>query len=169
MGADANRDKAVAIKLTAAFDGPGRIEMGPVLYRDRIPADPSTAGRENPISEWIGGAHLHAEAGVVTVLAEYFRVRHRELVTRTIWNHDAWYATATTRTGRLRPYLGIDRVDLDFGDPFYAAGAADLTRGLVGLRFEHNAFSSFKVEYRHDWRSEDGSGDALLVQSAFAF
>ncbi len=167
-GGDLNRDKAVSLKLSLVVDGALRIETGPGFYRDRIPADPGTPGRENEIGERIPGAHLHLSTPAAVALAEYYRVRHEDLGTGAVWNHDAWYAIVIRAAGRVRPYAGFDRLDFDAGDPFYAPDDRDLSRAIAGLRFEPDPFNALKLEYRHDWRP-GGRTHELLVQTAFTF
>ena len=167
-GGDLNQHKAVGGKLTLVMGGAQRLEFGPAFYNDHIPGDLSIPGRENEIAEQIPGAHAHWKSAWVEAVAEFYRVRHEERATSTVWNHDAWYAIAITSGGRLRPYGGYDRIDFDEGDPFYAPNDADVKRAVAGLRFDFDPFNAVKIEYRHDW-IPGGKSDALLVQTAFTF
>jgi hypothetical protein len=168
-GGDLNRDKALGFKVTLALEGDQVLEIGPAFYRDLIPPDPLTPGREGEISEQIPGAHLHWKGLGLEVLTEAYRVRHEDRATTTVWNHDAWYAVAIRKGGRLRPYGAFDRIDFADGDPFYAPNDRDLSRAIGGLRFDFDPFNAVKLEYRHDWRPEQEESDAFLVQTAFTF
>ena len=95
-------------------------------------------------------------------------MRHEDLGSGAVWDHDAGYAIASCRTGRLRPYGGFDRHDFASGDPFFAPNDTDLTRAIAGVRFEIDDFNAVKLEYRHNQRPQEKS-DGLLVQTAFSF
>jgi hypothetical protein len=165
---DANGDKALGVKLSLTLSGPQKLAVGPSFYRDLIPPDPATPGREGAITERIVGAHFYYSDRRCELLAEIYHLRHGDRATSAVNSHDAWYAIAVLNTGRLKPYAGVDRLDLSSGDPYLGPDAGDLTRSIVGLRFEPNPFNAVKLEFRNDRRPGERS-NALLVQTAFTF
>ena len=167
-GGDLNRLKAMGLKLTFVSDGSVQLQLGGAFYKDRIPADPFTPGLEGEIDEQIPGAHLYLLARDIMVIAEYFHVRHEDLGSGAVWDHDAGYAVAIRNSGRWRPYAGFDRVDHAEDDLFYGDNNVDVSRAIAGTRIEFGSFNCVKIEYRHDWHPAEES-DALLVQTAFTF
>ena len=167
-GGDLNRDKAIGVKLSLAHTGSLHFAIGPSFYRDVIPPDPLTPGREGEIAERITGVHAHVSARAVEALAEYYNVRHEDQATAVVHRHDAWYGIVVVSTPHCKPYAGVDRLAFSPGDLFYASGQRDLTRGTLGVRFQPSRFNAVKLEYRHDRRRGEDT-DALLVQTAFTF
>lgn len=165
---DLNRDKALALKLSLMRTGISHLAVGPSFYRDLIPPDPATPGREGSIAERIYGAHFDWSERRFELLGEFYHLRHEDQITDVVHEHDAWYAIAVLNTGRVKPYGGVDRLDLSTGDLFYGPDINDLTRGIFGLRFEPNPFNAIKVEFRHDDRPGEES-NGLFVQTAFTF
>ena len=146
----------------------GNVHVGGSIYHDRIPANPLVSGREGEIDEIIPGGYFVVTWPRVELLSEVFRVHHEDRVTRNKFDNNAWYATLVGKFGIWKPYVGVDRVDYASGDPFFAGGDRDLTRGLAGVRCEIGSFSAVKVEYRHDKRPGEKS-DAVAIQSSFTF
>lgn len=162
---DGNRNKAFGGVLSFAREGRGSLRVGVSAYHDVIP--PETTGRRNELDEALFGAHLVYESGRFLLQSEYFHLRHEELGTGTRLPSDAAYALCVLRFGRWKPYAGIDWLRVDPDDPFFV-GYGELTRTLVGLRFDPAAFNALKLEYHHDRRS-GGDSHRLVLQSAFAF
>jgi hypothetical protein len=165
--ADANDSKAWGAKLGAGVGAARSIEFGPVLYADTIPADPATPGRESELSERILGGYAVYHDARVELFSEYFHVRHTDQSDQTRFDHQAGYAIGVLRAGSWRPYLGIDWLDLEEGDAFFA-GHTDLTRLIAGIRYDTGAFHAIKLEYRHDDRPW-GVAEELALQAAFTF
>lgn len=117
--------------LPAALPG---LRVGGVLVHDDIPA---ASGAGNPLStrELIGAAHVQLDAGGLDVIAEYFRVQHHRRATDSTSDHDAAYLQAAFRVGSWTPYARIDWLDLQGGDPFYAA-LGDRWLQTVGVRVD---------------------------------
>lgn len=167
---DIDQNKAVALKLSllGGAGGERTIRIGPSVYRDRIPADPGTSGREGSIDGTVLGAHLVYEDRRVQLLAEAYAMRNEYRFTRERFDHSAWYAVLGARLGKLKPYVGIDRIEFDRGDLFFPSDFDDLTRYLVGVRFDVLPYNAVKIEYRRDDRP-NGRTDAVAIQSAFTF
>lgn len=167
-GGDLNRDKAVALKFTLSRERESTVAIGPALYRDLIPGDPATPGREGEIREVIPGGHFFYRDQHAEVLGEAYGIRHHDDLTGRVFYHRAGYLVASLREPRWKPYFGIEAIDYAPGDPFFAPDDSDLDRFTVGLRVEPNSFNAVKVEFRHDRRA-GADTDALLVQTAFTF
>lgn len=167
-GADLNRHKAVALKLTLERHGDGDLAFGVNGYLDHIPPDLADPARGAEIRERIGGAHARLRFGRGELLAEGFLVRHDDPVSGGTFRHRAGYVVLVAGEGRARPYVGYDRLDAQGGDPFYGAAAADFTAGTAGLRFELHPFDTIKLEFRHE-AFEGGHRNGLFAQTAFSF
>ncbi|MFN2399475.1 MAG: hypothetical protein ABR543_12675 [Gemmatimonadaceae bacterium] len=167
---DIDQNKAVAVKLSlvGAWGGDRTIRIGPSVYRDRIPADPATPGREGSIDGTVLGAHLVYEGRRVHLLAEAYAMRNDYRLTRERFDHSAWYTVLVARLGKVNPYVGIDGIEFDRGDLFFPSDFDDLTRYLAGVRFDVLPYNAVKVEYRRDERP-NGTTDAVAIQSAFTF
>jgi hypothetical protein len=167
-GGDLNRDKAVALKFTVSRERESTIALGPALYRDLIPADPSTPGREGEIREIIPGGHFFFRDRHAEVLAEAYGIRHHDDLTGRVFYHRTGYLVAFLREPRWKPYAGIEAIDFAPGDPFFSPDDADLNRLTFGLRVEPNPFNAVKLEFRHEQRA-GANTNALLLQTAFTF
>jgi len=165
---DSNRQKAVALKLSFAREGAGTIRFGPTIYSDVIPGDPLTPGREGEIGERILGGHFVYDGKRLQLVTEYFAMYHEDRRTDAKFDHKAWYAILVARAGAWKPYVGVDAINFDTGDPYFAPADEDLKRYLGGIRYDFNPFAALKAEARY----EDRGGvkrDVLAIQTAFTF
>jgi hypothetical protein len=165
---DLNRQKALALKLSLTRSGARSVSLGPSIYHDLIPAEPTVPGREGEIRELIPGAHFVYRDPAVELIAEATRVHHEDRVSGLVFDHLAGYAVAGITLGDWTPYAGVDQIDFDPGDLFFAGMDTDLTRVLAGVRYAVSHANTIKVEYRHDDRPT-GAIHVFAVQSAFAF
>ncbi len=166
---DLNDEKAAAGKVSASYSfGGGGLVFGASAYRDVIPANREVAGREGEMDELIRGAHLRYRGRRLEVLGEFFAIRHQDQATRREFDHVAWYALVIGRLGRWQPYVGVDVLDFEPGDLFYAPDDEDLDRYLVGIRYDIAPVAALKVEARRDERPTD-SNHVLALQAAFTF
>jgi hypothetical protein len=167
-GADLNRHKATALKLSMAREGEGEFRFGMSGYLDHIPADPSVPERAGEIREQIGGAHARVKLPAAELLGEAFLVKHDDSVSGATFRQRTGYAVLVLGSGRWRPYAAWDRIDAAEGDPFYGPGLTDLTAAIGGLRFDVHPFESIRLEFRHE-TYPGGDSDGLVVQTAFSF
>lgn len=165
---DANKSKAFGVRLRATVGGGRSLSFGPAFYHDVIPSEPGVPGREGEIEETILGAHVVYRGAHFDLLSEYFHVRHEDKVTLARFEHQSAYAVGIARFGRWALYLGVDWLGLDAGDPFFSQGYADLTRVLVGGRYDLATFNCLKLEYQRDKRPW-GVEQRVVLQSAFTF
>jgi hypothetical protein len=165
---DLNQDKAVSLKLSFVMDGAGTLVVGPAFYRDLIPGDPATPGRESAIHEWIPGAHLAWRSDGFDLFSEAFEVLHRDAGTRLDYRHRTAYVVAALHRGAWSPYAGVDAIDFQPGDPFFASMDADVWAGFGGLRYDFGPYATVRFEFRHENVGQGGS-NGLALQSAFAF
>jgi hypothetical protein len=164
---DANGNKAIGLAASIQRQGSGWFSFGPVLYLDRIPEDAMTPGREEELDERIWGAHLTYRSGKIEFIAEYYEVRHESRGSGLRWNHEGYFAIAVWNRPHWRPYVGLDRLDLDAGDRFFEA-ATEEDRLIVGVRRNPNPATALKLEY---WRAEPQgvTVDTVAIQIAYSF
>jgi hypothetical protein len=169
-GSDLNNHKAIGGKLSLTRRATDTIQLGPVFYVDRIPADPSGTGRDFEIDERILGAHfVYRQDDGIELLSEYFDLRHRiRAEDRTYDRQYAYYAIVIWRKWKWKPYVGIDRLRLDPDNRYFADVDADVRKFLAGTRFDLHPFNVWKLEYRHEERQGNGV-DVLAIQTAFTF
>ena len=132
-----------------------------------IPPSPGHPGRESPISETILGAHFVYRDQHLDLFSEYFHIQDDIQQGGQRHTNQAAYALGVLHFGRWSPYLGVDWMDVASGDPYFA-GYADLTRFLVGVRFDIGSFNCLKLEYQRDDRPW-GVAHVVVLQSAFTF
>jgi len=164
---DENDDKSVALKLSLTRHKASRLQFGPMIYLDVIPADPTVPERAGEIRERILGAHVRFRNERFELISEYYNIWHDDEVSGLEFEHPTYYAIAIWRPWSWKPYVGFDRLDLEEGDPYFA-GIDRTTRYLVGTRWDLNRFHALKFEYRLDKLSGvDIHG--LAIQAAFSF
>lgn len=166
---DANGHKAPSVKLGLSWDGDGsHVGFGGIGYGDRIPPELDVPGRDSSLDETILGLFAVLRTTKVDLFGEYFDIRHEDRSDGRRFDSSGYYALVVWRQWRWKPYLGIDRVDLDPLDPYFASREPELDRVMAGARFDLNPFCAVKFELRHDDRQEHEI-DALEVQVAFTF
>jgi hypothetical protein len=165
---DLNDQKALTLRLTASHEAKGRLLLGPMIHLDRIPADPAVPGREGEMKERIAGAYVTYRDDRFELLSEYYYVRHEDLLTGATYDSPGYFLIGVLSFGKLKPYGGYDRLDVDPADPYYGPEITPLKRSLLGLRWDLNSFNAIKFELRHDSRPGVQS-NGLVVQTAFIF
>jgi len=166
---DSNDFKAITGKLVLTVGGENSLEFGPSFYLDRIPPDPGLPERQEEIDEGILGFHfVYRNDDGLELISEFYNVDHRGSSGDRSFNHRAYYAIGTWRRFRWKPYVGIDRLDLDAEDPYFSGIEPDLERFLVGVRFDLHPFNAWKLEYRREDRSGTKT-DVVAIQTAFGF
>lgn len=164
---DANKSKAVGGRLRLSREGRRTVMFGPMAYHDVFPPVAGQPGREVPISETILGAHFVYRDRRFDLFSEYFHIRDDVQQGGPGYTNKAAYAIGVLHFGRWSPYGGVDWMDIDPGDPYFQ-GYSDLTRVLVGVRFDLVGFNCLKVEYQRNDRPW-GVAHLVVLQSAFAF
>jgi hypothetical protein len=167
-GFDFNDQKALTLRLSASYEGKGRLLFGPMFHLDRIPADPAVPGREGEESERIAGAFVTYRDDRFELFSEYYYVHHEDLLTGSTYDSPGYFLIGALNFGKLEPYAGYDRLDVDDADPYYGPEITPLKRTLLGLRWDLNSFNAIKFELRHDIRPGVHS-NGLVVQTAFIF
>jgi hypothetical protein len=165
---DANKGKAFGLRLRATVGGGRSLGFGPAFYHDVIPPDPEVSGREGEIGETILGAHVIYRDRHFDLFSEYLHLRHEDRITHAIFKHRTAYAVGAAHWGRWASYVGVDWLDVDVGDLFLGEGYADLTRVLIGGRYDLAASNVLKLEYQRDKRPW-GVEHRVVLQSAFTF
>jgi hypothetical protein len=169
-GSDLDRQKALAFKVSFTHESDiATIIAGPMFYHDTIPADPTRTGRGSSINETIPGFHLVVRSPRVEVISEYFRIRHDGADDHVRREHTGWYAIASgRRTGKWKPYGGIDITEFDTSDLYFTGANTSIRRLLGGARLDLNPHNAIKFEYRRELRSKE-KGHVVLFNTAFAF
>jgi hypothetical protein len=167
-GFDVNNQKALTLRLSASHEATGRVLFGPMFHFDMVPADPAVPGREGRESERIAGAYLTYRDDRFELLSEYYYLRHEDLLTGAIYDSPGYFAIGILDLGKLKPYGGYDRLNVDTADPYYGPEITPLKRWLVGLRWDLISFNAIKFELRRDIRPGVQSY-GLVVQTAFIF
>jgi len=164
---DGNKNKAFGGKLSVAHEGRHGLRFGVSAYHDVIPADEGATDGHAELGETLLGAHLAYQGEHLRVYSEYFHLHHEDRQAGSVFTEEAAYAVGVFQSGRWSPYAGIDWLRMDAADPFFV-GYRDLTRTLVGLRFDVVTFNALKLEYQHnDYHS--GVSHTLVLQSALTF
>jgi hypothetical protein len=164
VGGDANRDKQFGASATLGSTGELEWHAGGAFFHDRIPADPLTGGETD---QAIVGAHLALRHRWFDEVGEYFRIEDHDRPSDARLANRAWYGVVSLGPGTWRPYLGVEGVRIDAADAYFA-GAKDLDRATLGLRYDVNAYNVVKLEYRNTLRAGVRTHE-LLLQTAFTF
>jgi hypothetical protein len=167
-GTDLNNHKAVALQVSLVRDRKSYWSFGPSVYHDRIPPDPATPGRDTSIKETIVGGHLVYRDSRIEFLAEYYDLRHDDEASGAIFQHSGYYALAIWRPWMLKPYVGVDRVDVNTDDLFFSNLEGDVLRYLVGMRIDPQPYFAVKVELRREDRVQE-KANVVAAQLAFSF
>jgi hypothetical protein len=160
---DATNNKAVNLWLALAPSSVPGLEIGGSGYFDQIPPDGTV--RTDTLREHIFtgyAAYLHAG---VELIVEGSHIEH-EQPDGTKFGTQAFYAQASWKRGRCRPYYRFDLVDVADGDPYLPA--KDLKIHTAGLRVDVSTWIALKAEY-HLLREHQEDTHAVRLQAAFTF
>jgi len=118
------------------------------------------------IAQGIYGVDLEYLANNVEFLSEFYQIRDHG--TRTFLNY-AWYVQAGYKiANRFTPYARFERMTVHQDDPFFVAlGTLDLSKTIVGIRFDIIPSSSLKAEVR--FVNHIDNYNEYAIQWAFAF
>ncbi len=164
---DANKNKAFGGRLRLTREGRGTLMFGPMVYHDVIPPVAGQPGRDGPISQTIVGAHFAYKSQRFDFFSEYYHLEDDVQQTGQHFTNQAAYGIGVLHYGKWSPYAGIDWMSIAAGDPYYV-GFPDLTRVLVGLRYDVISFNCLKLEYQHN-KFPWGVSQVVALQSAFTF
>jgi hypothetical protein len=163
---DINGDNAWMVQVNF---GPARyygFHTGFGLYTDTVNPDGQPAVDESIASAYVAWAKESPE-----VLVEFLREKH-ELAADSSVNGDttAWYAQFAYRLGGAyrdwKPYLRIERTDVDDSDPLLGELGLDYRGGILGVRWDFNQYAALKAEYRNEEFNHMGRENNFRLQVA---
>lgn len=166
---DPNAHKAVNLWLALSPKAIPGLQVGGVFHADRIPPDPSRAGRENALGERIWGGFVAYQNAPVELLSEAFRIRHEDRVTGGLFKTTGLYAQAAYALGRFKPYYRFDHVKGAAADPYYPDTLRDAHRHTLGLRFDPLSRLTLKLDLSHDRPDSGATFNAAALQMAVTF
>ncbi|HET6466200.1 MAG TPA: hypothetical protein VFH55_11370 [Nitrospiria bacterium] len=119
------------------------------------------------VSQGIYGVNLEYLAHKIEFLSEGYQFRDHNDESFTDY---AWYAQLGYKIiNRFTPYTRFERVIVQDNDPYFVAlGTEDMSKTIVGLRFDIIPTSSLKAEVRFVNQPSDNWNE-FAVQWAFAF
>lgn len=161
---DRNRDKQLGLSATLSGSGALEWHAGGALFHDRAANDEGTGPETD---QDIVSMHLALRHAWFDQVGEFFVVRDRDRTSQIESMNRAWYDAVSFGPGPWRPYVAIEGMRIDAVDSYYA-GMPRLDRLTFGLRYDINAFSVVKLEYRNGQRAGERGHD-LLLQTAFTF
>jgi hypothetical protein len=159
---DENSGKSVNAAILARPDWARGLQMGFSAYRDR-----RTPLGSAKVNEMILAAHAIYQTSGLEWLNEVVVVRHAEDGAADTSTSTGFYAQIAKSLGRWRPYLryqylNVPSTDVVFPDIGRVSGPS------IGLRYDLNQFSAFKVQYDFVDRGSTGV-NAVATQLSFVF
>ncbi len=166
---DLNSNKAVYGVFSLAPAAVPGLRFGVNAYRDVIPPDASTPARNGDIDELITGAHLVYIRDHLEFLSEAMRIQHDDKVSSRRFTTWGMYLQAGYQLGAFKPYYRFDLLDAAEGDPFYGPLVVDVTRNILGARWDFINWAALKFEYHYIDQDNLTSPHAFYTQAAFTF
>lgn len=143
------------------------LQLGASIYRDKVKAASGLNYRE-----WITSAHVVWTKENPEVLAEFFNVNHRSILTNAVTNSQAFYVQVGYRLPwlekSLKPYYRYEYIHTPLSEPVFSN--LDLSGSTLGLRYDITNYAAFKIEYRNARRlPTDPRVNGVFFQTAFTF
>ncbi len=113
------------------------------------------------------GAFVTFRGDRFDLYAEYYYVHHEDLLTGLIYNSPGILLIGVLNLGKLKPYGGYDRLDVDTADPYYGPEITPLKRSLLGCA--GISIRSTPSNSRSVTTIARGPEHGLVVQTAFIF
>ena len=167
---DNNNNRAWVANLYARPAGLYGLQMGFSLYRDKI-----TLSNGRNFREWITSAHLAYTKETPEILAEFYNVHHREVLTDRSSNSQAFYVQLAYRLPwferTMKPYYRFEYIHTPLSEQVFTN--LDLVESTLGLRYDITNYAAFKAEFRRTDRQSPVSPipivNGLFLQTAFTF
>lgn len=167
---DNNNNRAWVANLYARPASLYGLELGVSLYRDKI-----TLSNGRNFREWITAAHLAYTKETPEILAEFYNVHHREVLTNQSSNSQAFYVQLAYRMPwferTLKPYYRFEYIHTPLSEQVFAN--LDLVESTLGLRYDLTNYAAFKAEFRRSDRQSPVSPlpvvNGLFLQTSFTF
>lgn len=139
------------------------LQFGFSNYHDHV----TPPGNAN-VTENVLAAHVIYQNTRFEFLNEAVLLRHTMQGATIAANIPAFYSQASRTFGYYRPYFRYEYLNVPVRDPLYS-NVGLLHGPKVGLRYELNDFTAFKIEYGRTMRRGLGPVNSLGTQLAFEF
>ena len=167
---DKNDAKAIGLLLTAKPHSLEGFQFGPMVYWDRIPGDPPTAGRRDEIDELILGGHAVYLRDPVEFLAELFHIRHDDKSSPNGFDTLGFYIQTAYRMGKFKPYYRFDYLDVAKADPYFTGNRrVDRVKHTMGVRWDLFSWNALKLEYGRTDKETGKDEHEIALNSSFTF
>jgi hypothetical protein len=164
---DVNNNRALVGTLFVRPDSPSDFQAGGAVYVDKI-----TLADDSNHRELILNAHVAWTRETPEIIAEYARVRHRDIATGVGYVSWAYYAQAAYRLpaggARWKPYTRWEEMHVAEGDAVFAS-LQDRRTLIAGLRFDASDLVALKAEYRRQRGGDEHWVNGGFAQVAFSF
>jgi hypothetical protein len=173
---DVNNNRAWVARVFARPTGLRGLQVGGAVYGDEINPTPALTG--NPaFSELISSAHIIWTSETPEFLSEFANVHHRDSLTGTVYNSQAYYVQLAYRLPwqqrKWKPYYRFEYTHIPATEPLFSLPdfeVKDLVESTAGMRYDISDFAAFKWEYRHIKRGpKDPIVNGVFAQTSFTF
>jgi hypothetical protein len=173
---DVNSNRAWVGRIFARPTAVRDLQIGAAVYRDKITPIPALTGTPS-FGEWISSAQIAWTHETPELISEFANVHHRNNLTGTIYNSQAYYVQLAYRlpweSRKWKPYYRFEYTHVPASEALFSAPAfevTDLVGSTAGVRFDITDFAAFKWEYRHTkHKPTDPPVNGVFVQTAFTF
>jgi hypothetical protein len=173
---DINSNRAWVARIFARPTALRDFQIGGAVYRDKITPVPALTGSPT-FGEWISSAQIAWTHETPEFLSEFANVHHRDSLTGTVYNSQAYYIQLAYRlpweARKWKPYYRFEYTHVPPTEPLFSVPAfevTDLVGSTAGVRFDITDFAAFKWEYRHSKRRPtDPPVNGVFVQTSFTF
>ncbi|HWC16484.1 MAG TPA: hypothetical protein VG498_05695 [Terriglobales bacterium] len=160
---DENNGKSFNVGFVARPEALSGWELGFTAYHDNV-----SPLNVSPVNENIFSGHLIYTNSRFEFLNEGVMLSHSPQGSPFTIHTPGFYSQLSKRFGNYRPYFRYEYVNVPQRDPLYS----DVGRQegpTIGLRYNINEFTAYKLEYGRTIRRNLSSTNNLGMQLAFAF
>ena len=168
---DTNNGKSLNFALYARPSWLPGLETGFSIYHDYL-----TFSDNINHSELISTAYAVYASSNYEFLNEVMLVRHTGSITGTpgVFHTPGFYTQFSRRFGKYRPYFRYSYINAGVAEPIFGDPADGPIVGrrngpTLGLRYDLNDHSAFKLQYNHLAQRGQKNSNELLTQFSFAF
>ena len=163
---DSNGNRAWMV--ASQYTPPGRHQMkaGLSFYADEINLE-----FEPDVDEQLFSAYFALEAERPELIVEYTYANHESSLsegnTSSIYGQVAYRLSGSA--GKFKPYVRLERLDVDDDDPLLGALGLDYRGVIAGTRWDFSPFAVLKAEVRHEEFNNNNGRNSFWLQLAFVF
>jgi len=173
---DINSNRAWVARISSRPTAWRDFQIGGAVYRDKITPVPALTGSPT-FGEWISSAQIAWTHETPELISEFANVHHRDDLTGTIYNSQAYYVQLAYRLPweqrKWKPYYRFEYTHVPAAEPLFSSTnfeVTDLVGSTAGVRFDITDFAAFKWEYRHTkHKPTDPPVNGVFVQTSFTF